>query len=132
MGSSPCHIKESMDNREFPTIGVQKMDPKLYKAAMEGDTEVLTSTLTFCSSLVATILLIYANACSNDEFLISSALKTSSYIAGVSILATITAFMTGVHALMSNECLWLAIMALSLGCAVPIFLMWYSEWLEEQ
>ena len=32
-----------MDNREFPTIGVQKMDPKLYKAAMEGDMEVLTS-----------------------------------------------------------------------------------------
>ncbi|XXG69264.1 hypothetical protein AAC387_Pa06g2179 [Persea americana] len=41
MGSSPCHITESMDNREFPMIGVDNMDPRLYKAAMEGDMEVL-------------------------------------------------------------------------------------------
>ncbi|XXG69260.1 hypothetical protein AAC387_Pa06g2177 [Persea americana] len=37
MGSSPCHITESMDNRESPTIGVAKMDPALYKAASEED-----------------------------------------------------------------------------------------------
>ncbi|RWR88243.1 protein ACCELERATED CELL DEATH 6-like protein isoform X2 [Cinnamomum micranthum f. kanehirae] len=93
---------------------------------------VFSDILAFCSSMAATILLVYASACSNDEFLISSALKTSSYIAGVSVLATITAFMTGVYVLMPIESLWLAIIAISLGCAVPIFLIWYSEWLEAQ
>lgn len=93
---------------------------------------VFSDILAFCSSMAATILLVYASACSNDEFLISSALKTSSYIAGFSVLATITAFMTGVYVLMPIASLWLAIIAISLGCAVPIFLIGYSEWLEAQ
>ena len=93
---------------------------------------VLSDTLAFCISMAAIILLVYANACSNDEFLISSALKTSSYIVGFSVLATITTFMTGVYVLILKESLWLAITTFSLGRAVPIFLIGYSEWLEAQ
>ncbi|RWR88246.1 protein ACCELERATED CELL DEATH 6 [Cinnamomum micranthum f. kanehirae] len=36
-------LNESMDDREFPMIGVDNMDPKLYNAARSGNVEHLTS-----------------------------------------------------------------------------------------
>lgn len=93
---------------------------------------MLSDTLAFCCSMVATVLLVYANACSEDDFLISSALKTSSYISGIAVLATISAFMTAVFVLTSKESLWVAITSLFLGCAVPIILLSYPELLKSQ
>ncbi|RWR88250.1 ankyrin repeat-containing-like protein [Cinnamomum micranthum f. kanehirae] len=91
---------------------------------------VLSDILAFCSSMVATILLVYANAHSEDAFLISSALKTCYYISGVAILATITAFVTAVYVLTSKESLWLAVTSLLLGSTVPLFLFCYRKQLE--
>ncbi|KAJ8627904.1 hypothetical protein MRB53_021211 [Persea americana] len=91
---------------------------------------VLLNTLAFCCSMVATVLLIYANTYPEDNFLISHVLKTSACISLVAVLATVSAFMTAVFALTSKECLWVAIVALFLGCTVPIILLSYPKLVE--
>ncbi|KAJ8627915.1 hypothetical protein MRB53_021222 [Persea americana] len=57
---------------------------------------VLSDILAFFSSMAATVLLVYANAHSEDAFKVQSALKTCYNISGVAILATIIAFLTAV------------------------------------
>ncbi|XXG69257.1 hypothetical protein AAC387_Pa06g2174 [Persea americana] len=93
---------------------------------------VLSDILAFCSSMAATVLLIYANARSEDPFKIHYALKTCYYISGVAIVATITAFVTAVCVLTSKESLWLAVTSLLLGSAVPLFLVCYIWFLKER
>ncbi|XXG69271.1 hypothetical protein AAC387_Pa06g2184 [Persea americana] len=93
---------------------------------------VLSDILAFCSSMAATVLLVYANARSEDPFKIHYALKTCYYISGVAIVATITAFVTAVCVLTSKESLWLAVTSLLLGSAVPLFLVCYIWFLKER
>ncbi|KAJ8627921.1 hypothetical protein MRB53_021228 [Persea americana] len=92
---------------------------------------VLSDILAFCSSMAATVLLVYANAYSEDAFKISWVLQTCYYILRVAILATITAFVTAVYVLTSKESLWLAITSLVLGFSVPLFLACYGWGLEK-
>ncbi|RWR88248.1 protein ACCELERATED CELL DEATH 6-like protein [Cinnamomum micranthum f. kanehirae] len=84
---------------------------------------VLSDILAFCSSMTATVLLVYANADSEDELKVYHALKTCYYISGVAIVATITAFVTALYVLTSKESLWLAVTSLLLGFVVPLFLL---------
>ncbi|RWR88247.1 protein ACCELERATED CELL DEATH 6-like protein [Cinnamomum micranthum f. kanehirae] len=93
---------------------------------------VLSDILAFCSSMAATVLLVYANAHSEDAFMIDYALKTCYYISGVAILATITAFVTALYVLTSKESLWLAVTSLLLGFAVPLFLFCYRWFLKKR
>eukprot|EP00268_Persea_americana_P038661 TRINITY_DN38297_c0_g1_i4.p1 TRINITY_DN38297_c0_g1~~TRINITY_DN38297_c0_g1_i4.p1 ORF type:complete len:627 (-),score=99.52 TRINITY_DN38297_c0_g1_i4:60-1940(-) len=93
---------------------------------------LVSDILAFCSSMVATVLLVYANAHSEDAFLISSTLKTCYYISGVAIIATITAFVTAVYVLTAKVSLWLAVTSLLLGFVVPLFLFCYRCDLERQ
>ncbi|KAJ8627918.1 hypothetical protein MRB53_021225 [Persea americana] len=88
---------------------------------------VLSDILAFCSSMAATVLLVYAN----DHSKIYWALQTCYYISGVAILATITAFVTAVYVLTSKESLWLAVTSLVLGFGVPLFLACYRWGLEK-
>ncbi|XXG69263.1 hypothetical protein AAC387_Pa06g2178 [Persea americana] len=93
---------------------------------------VLSNILAFCSSMAATVLLVYANFHSKDAFKIHYALRTCYYISGVAILATITAFLTAVYVLTSKESLWLVVTSLALGFAVPLFLFCFRWGLEKQ
>ncbi|KAJ8627927.1 hypothetical protein MRB53_021234 [Persea americana] len=93
---------------------------------------VLSDILAFCSSMAATVLLVYANARSDDPFKIHYALKTCYYISGVAIVATIIAFVTAVCVLTSKESLWLTVTSLLLGSAVPLFLVCYIWFLNER
>ncbi|XXG48808.1 hypothetical protein AAC387_Pa02g3154 [Persea americana] len=84
---------------------------------------LISDSIAFCSSMAATILLVYASANPEDKFLSNSTLNTCTYIASVAIPATITAFMTGIYMLTSKESLWLTITSILLGCYVPVFVL---------
>ncbi|KAJ8645323.1 hypothetical protein MRB53_007071 [Persea americana] len=104
----------------YKNDGVQEGMPVFIKnAALK--TFLFSDTLAFCSSMAATILLVYASANPTDKHLSASALNTCAYIAAVAIPATITAFMTGIYVLTSKESFWLAVTSFILGCAVPLF-----------
>lgn len=81
---------------------------------------LFSDTLAFCSSMAVTVLLVYASAMAEDGLLFKTVLKRCSYVSGVAVLATITAFITGVYVLVPKESLWLAIIPILLGCAVPL------------
>ncbi|RWR88249.1 protein ACCELERATED CELL DEATH 6-like protein [Cinnamomum micranthum f. kanehirae] len=93
---------------------------------------VLLDILAFCSFMAATVLIIYANAHSEDAFKIHHALQTCYYISGVAIVATISAFLTAVYVLTSKESLWLAVTSMVLGFAVPLFLACYTWFLKKR
>ncbi|RWR73893.1 ankyrin repeat-containing-like protein [Cinnamomum micranthum f. kanehirae] len=85
---------------------------------------LISDSIAFCSSMAATILLIYASANPEDKYLYTSTLNTCTHIAAVAIPATITAFMAGIYMLTSKESLWLTITTILLGCFVPAFVWW--------
>ncbi|KAJ8627920.1 hypothetical protein MRB53_021227 [Persea americana] len=92
---------------------------------------VLSDIFAFCSSMVATMLLVYVNALSGDAFLIDYALHMCYRISGVAILSTITALVTAVYVLTSKESLWLAVTSLLMGSAVPLLLFFcYKKYLK--
>ncbi|KAJ8645321.1 hypothetical protein MRB53_007069 [Persea americana] len=92
---------------------------------------LISDSIAFCSSMAATILLVYASANPEDKFLSNSTLNTCAYIAAVAIPATITAFMAGIYMLTSKESLGLTITSILLGCFVPA-LVWWRGLLEKE
>ncbi|KAK1273934.1 hypothetical protein QJS04_geneDACA016430 [Acorus gramineus] len=78
---------------------------------------LLSDTVTFCSSLALAILMMWGTL-GDLEFLRSTALWSQHYLK-IAFYGSLVTFGTGVYAVISEECLWVAIVVCLMVCSTP-------------
>ncbi|KAK1273053.1 hypothetical protein QJS04_geneDACA016429 [Acorus gramineus] len=78
---------------------------------------LLSDTVTFCSSLALAILMMWGTL-GDLEFLRSTALW-SQHLLKIAFYGSLVTFGAGVYAVISDECLWLAIVVCLMVCSTP-------------
>ncbi|KAK1295702.1 hypothetical protein QJS10_CPB15g00935 [Acorus calamus] len=78
---------------------------------------LLSDTVTFCSSLALAVLMTWGTL-GDLEFLRSTAIW-SQHLLKIAFYGSLVTFGTGVYAVISDECLWLAIVVCLMVCSIP-------------
>ncbi|KAK1308251.1 Ankyrin repeat-containing protein [Acorus calamus] len=79
---------------------------------------LLSDTITFCSSLTLAILMLCGTL--GDLVFLRSTAIWCELLLTISLYGSLVAFGTGVYVVISDQCMWLAIIILLMVCSVPI------------
>ncbi|KAK1283952.1 Ankyrin repeat-containing protein [Acorus calamus] len=79
---------------------------------------LLSDTITFCSSLTLAILMLCGTL--GDLVFLRSTAIWCELLLTISLYGSLVAFGTGVYVVISDQCMWLAIVVLIMVCSVPI------------
>ncbi|KAK1308255.1 Ankyrin repeat-containing protein [Acorus calamus] len=84
---------------------------------------LLSDTITFCSSLTLAMLMTWGTL--GDLAFLHSTAIWCDLLLWISFHGSLVAFGTGVYAVISDQCKWLAIVILVMVCSVPFFRNWF-------
>ncbi|KAK1283955.1 Ankyrin repeat-containing protein [Acorus calamus] len=100
-------------NSDDPNKGHATLIKKLALKAF-----LLSDTITFCSSLTLAILMLCGTL--GDLVFLRSTAIWCELLLTISLYGSLVAFGTGVYVVISDQCMWLAIIILLMVCSVPI------------